>query len=480
MNLIKLTSNTSKNTMKMAALLAISFISVNSFSRAAEHTLKAGAFQQVITLDAVALPTQATQISVKPKAWNAFKIEKVLPQGSLVNKGDTLIWIDTEGLDRAIETTQKARVLEKLRLEAAQQELSELVRNTPIEMKVIQRKFDHYAENYEYYKETLRPHEVESANYNVKRAKVGLSYQKEELKQLQMMYNEDGLTEETEEIILQRTKNNVIDGQRHVKNNMRNAKFTIEVELPRKDVDWEKGFKIEKNNLESEKKNLQRNLKIKQLEVAKLVADDTKKQEHLDKLVADRKLMNFASPVDGVVHYGEFDAGEWQTEKAKKVLVKGGDVPSRLIVMSIVPVDADYQFSAFLSEDKKNLFSETQPARLKLKMNPWTSYEAVAQPAPAYPNLKHQWLVNFTAKDIMNKGVITGTKATVSIVTASAENVISIPSKAVTPKPDGTFTVMLKMAEGDPKETSVTVGRESGDKIEITGGIEAGQVIITP
>ena len=49
---------------------------------------------------------------------------------------------------------------------------------------------------------------------------------------------------------------------------------------------------------------------------------------------------------------------------------------------------------------------------------------------------------------------------------------------ALTLADEFTFTVMLKMAEGEPKETPVTIGLYSGDKLEITGGVEAGQVII--
>jgi len=480
MNLMKLNRYETKQSKKMATVIAASLLSINGLSYAADYTIKADSFQQVINLEAVAVPTQATEISIKPEAWGAYKIEKVLPQGSLVNKGDTLIWIDTEDLDEAIVNTKKARILQKLQLEAAQQGLAELERSTPISIESAQRKYDRYQQNYDYYKKTLKPDSIDSAKFSVKRAEDVLAYQLEELKQLQMMYKEDGLTEETEEIILQRAKNSVVLGERNLKEAKRNAKFTLDVDIPRKDVDWEKGFNKEKITLESSKKTLQRNLKMKQEEVAKLVTDDTKKQEYLDNLIADRKLMEITSPVDGVVHYGEFNFGRWQAERASKVLFEGGSIPSNLKVMSIVPVDVQYQFNAFLKESDKNLFSATQPARLKLKKNLWASYAVEAQPAPVYPNLKHQWLVSFSAKDALPKGVVAGTKATISVITASADNVISVPSKAVTAQPDGTFTVMLKMAEGEPKQTAVTVGRQSGDKLEIIGGVEAGQVIITP
>lgn len=480
MNMIKQNSSDTKPIVNVAAIVAASFISINSLSYAAEQTLKAGEFQQVLTLEAVAVPTEYTEVSIDPKAWSGFKIEKVLPQGTQVAKGDTLIWVDAESLDEAIEKTTKARVLEKLQLEEAQQGLAELEKKTPTRLESAQRKFDHYSEDYAFYKKTTRPDIIDGAKYSVKRSKDSLSYIKEELKQLKMMYAEDGLTEETEEIILQRAKNSVANGERNLKEVEIKAKFTIDVNIPRKDIEWKKGFDKEQDALESTKKTLERNLKIKREEVAKLVADDAKKQEDLDELIEDRKLINIVAPADGVVHYGNFDLGKWQAEKASKVLVKGGSVPAKMTLMSIVPVDVQYQFNAFLKESEKDLFSEDKPAYLKLKKNPWVSFEVVAEAAPSYPNLQHKWLVGFTANDALSAGVVTGTKATVSVITASGDDVISVPVKAVTAEADGSFSVMLKMAEGEPKKTPVEVGRQSGDEVEITGGVEAGQVIITP
>jgi len=74
--------------------------------------------------------------------------------------------------------------------------------------------------------------------------------------------------------------------------------------------------------------------------------------------------------------------------------------------------------------------------------------------------------------------VLVGSKAEVSIVTLRAEEVLSIPMKAIKSHTDGSFSVKLKMANEDPLETKIEVGREAGDKLEVLSGLENGQVII--
>ena len=57
----------------------------------------------------------------------------------------------------------------------------------------------------------------ESAEFSLKNAQQSLEYSEEELKQLEKMYKADDLTEETEEIVLKRARNEVEQGKFYLK-----------------------------------------------------------------------------------------------------------------------------------------------------------------------------------------------------------------------------------------------------------------------
>lgn len=449
---------------------------------AGEHTAKIGKFEQIIKLQAVALPSGGVPISIEPEVWKTSKIEKFVAHGASVKKGDTLFWIDTKALDEKIEDLTKERVKQKLALKKAELEFLSFKATT--EESIAKAKLDYrrFQEDYDYYKVVTRPQAVSDIKYKVKRSKDYLAYSQEELDQLLKMYEEDGLTEETEEIIIQRSKNSLVASKRSVANAERTAKFKLKVAGPRADQDWLQKAVTKKREYELALKTLPLDLELKELGFAKLKEADAKSEEKLNDLKADRKLLEFRSPVDGVVYFGEFKDGRWVSEVAKKAIRKGGALPVKTTLMTIVPADSELKFNAFLNEGQKALFKAGQVGNLRLQTNAWESIPMGGELISSHPNFSHQWLVAFTPKAAGSAvdSAMVGSKANVTIVAGSFDNVLSIPVSAVKSNPDGTYTVKVKMAEGEPKVTVVELGRHSGDKVEVLKGLENGQVILTP
>ena len=461
---------------------ALAFATITIQLQAGEYTLKADKFEQVIQVQAVALPAKEARfpISIKPEVWSAVKIEKFLSHGSPVKKGEKLLWIDTEALDKKIEDFTRERVKQRLVLEKAELELKSFRAANAESLAKAKLEYERFVQDYDYYKKVTKPQEASDQEYQVKRAKDYLAYTQEELDQLLKMYEEDGLTEETEEIIIQRTKHGLTGSKRKLAKTEREANYGKNIVTPRNDADWKISAAIRKRNWELAQKNLPLELKIKELDAAKLRLDDEKSEKQLNDLKADRALMEFKSPVDGVVYFGEFKDGKWRAENAAKVVRKGGDIPARMTIMTVVPTDAKLRFNAFLNEKQKLIFNPGQTGNLRLNSNPWKSTVVDAELVSKHPGLSHQWQVSFTPKEGNLNGVLIGSKANVSIVTSSTDNVLSIPANAVKSHPDGSYSVRVKMAEGDPKVTKVELGKQAGDKVEVLNGLENGQVILTP
>ena len=78
---------------------------------------------------------------------------------------------------------------------------------------------------------------VKSAEFMVKYYNFMLDYEKDELEQLEKMYEADDLTEETEEIVLKRQKNSVEFAEFSLENAKLNRDEMLKVRLPRFDIE---------------------------------------------------------------------------------------------------------------------------------------------------------------------------------------------------------------------------------------------------
>ncbi|MFT4030250.1 MAG: efflux RND transporter periplasmic adaptor subunit [Protaetiibacter sp.] len=75
-------------------------------------------------------------------------------------------------------------------------------------------------------------------------------------------------------------------------------------------------------------------------------------------------------------------------------------------------------------------------------------------------------------------GLFDGVAVDLEIVYESRENVLTVPSAAVTTADDGTSTVTLVGSDGTHTETTVEVGETVGDLIEIVSGLSEGDEVL--
>lgn len=446
---------------------------------AADYTVASKRIEDVIELSATAIPQQGEKVSITPKRWQSFPIEKVVPHGTKVKKGDTLIWIDVKAQDKALEALVKDKVRRKLSLEGAKQDFAEAKIKNAMQLELAKRTYDRFQKDYAYFKKVTLPVMLEDGEYAVKRAERSLSYANEELKQLLKMYKEDDLTEETEEIILERTKHGVESTEKMVVKAKRSAEFLVNVRVKRLKEDWETSAAEAKLAWESAEKSIPRSMKLKQEAYAKLLEDDKEADLYLEEMQKDRELANFKSPADGYVTYGEYKSGKWLGTGAQKVLYKGSKVPAKMTLMTIVPEDAPLKYSAFINESQMAKLSDAKPASMVLASNPWKSH-AVTYTAPtSRPNVSQQWNLQFSTA-ANPASVLPHSKAKVKVIAGVKEKALVVPKTAVTANSDGTYTVNLKLTNGVPEKRVVEIGMATGDLLEITKGLQAGQVIVTP
>ncbi|PQJ29346.1 hypothetical protein [Rubritalea profundi] len=445
---------------------------------AEDYELKKELFEQTLRIQGVATTDKGAELIIAPKIWDDFIIDKVLPQGSKVAKGDQIIWIDTEKVDEYILDQELERKFDAINLQNAQQELAELKLKTERDMMLEKRNFEREQENYKYFREIGLPQSIAAKKLEGEKSKWYLSYTQEELTQLLKMYEADGLTEETEEIIVQRSQNSVKAGEFSNEQKQNEVKFSLEKGLPRQKLDRELKHEEAKSAWEFAQLKIPRALESKELEVTKLVREDKKKADKLVEVKADRAAMEIKSPADGVLYYGEFKGSSWKRELAQKSLIRGSKVPQNRVFMTVVPEGNATQIAASVDTFAATRLTKGQDGRLKLTASPWKSFKSSVTSVAGAPNLQGKWDVTLSATLVGKQKLAVGESVKVDFVSYRKENALSIPAKAVTQNSDGSFSVNLKMADDKEKKTTITVGESNSSRVEVLSGLSEGQVII--
>lgn len=464
-------------------ILRISLLSlVSSGLFAAPHVVEPAPFEKKLKLEGVLLPKKAKAIYLDPKEWSSFRILEVVPQGTKVKKGDAIVVVDTEELDQKIVEEKEAKVLRDLNLEVAKRELANLEVQTPRMLEESKRAYERAREDFAYFNTTGRAVREDLAKYSVERAERFLEYQQEELKQLLQMYREDDLTEETEEIILKRQRNSVEDSKNSLKRAQISTKRTLETSLPREKKDLEFKLKSAELSWNNKKESLPKALKKKNLETKKLVEAAALKDTALAGLIEDRAAMEIKAGRDGVIYYGEMKNGRWDGAAAAKVLKKGGSLPSTRTFATLVPSGSGLLLHASAKEEQLGGLTKGLKGYFSPKSAPRSRLPVEVVSVAAAPSVAGAYAVVFK---VSGKGsdLVTGMSGTIRLVAYSQEDALTVPSKSLIEKEDGTWAVKVLSDKEDPEadveERTVELGPEAEGQIVITSGLKAGEAIKT-
>ena len=154
---------------------------------------------------------------LNPNSWSNFTVLKAVPHGQRVQKGETLVTLDMKEIDEQLQDLEKTIRLNNLALQLADTELESTKTTLPLDLEASAQAKKIADEDLNYFLNINRSFLEESANFSLKNAQQSLEYSEEELKQLEKMYKADDLTEETEEIVLKRARNEVEQGKFYLK-----------------------------------------------------------------------------------------------------------------------------------------------------------------------------------------------------------------------------------------------------------------------
>jgi HlyD family secretion protein len=439
-----------------------------------------GKFQIDVTCKGTLEAEETAELFFHLDTWTGMTVAKAIPHGTRVKQGDVLVELDLEKIDKALKDVDLEREMSDIAHQQAEEDLRVTEKLFPLDLAAAEQAYKYSQEDTKKFFDADLPFAKKNAEFQAKSSKNFLEYAQEELKQLEKMYRADDIKEETEEIILKRQRDTVESARNNLSNVEKRTDDLLKIDLPRREQATKESATRATINWEKAKITMPAGLKQKQLAFEKTKHDRAKANERFDQLKSDRaKMAALKAPCDGVVYYGKCTKGSWNSSSLESRLVpKGGPLSNDEVILTIVKSNK-MAVRSTLDEKDRPLVKVGAVARVTPTALPDEKLSATVQSIADVP-LGTNFDVRFGLGEHPST-LVPGMTATVKIKAYAKEDALTLPAGAVftDEKDEDQHVVYFPGKEGkDPVKKSVTIGKRSGDKIEILDGVQAGEMVL--
>lgn len=449
---------------------------------AGELAIEKKSFEVTTTLDARIMPEKpATPVRLEPKAWTDFTILSLADHGSSVKKGDVLVAFESRELDQAIEDLKSQIAARELEIANSSDAIARLEETADDRLKSLRHAADVARENHAYFTKTGRKASEEQAAQKLEIRKQWLENQKEELRQLKAMYEADDLTEDTEEIILIRQQNAVTTAEFELRMEQLGHDRKIQVLLPRRAVGLATAERDSAVALKYAEASIPREITEKKAALQTLLSTQQRAQQRLKDLEHDHALCEIKADANGTFYHGAIRDSRWVTGDLLRSLHVGGSPPADVAFASLIPASSPLVLVAHADAATARSLDGCEGGIAFLKGAQDTTFPVSIVSIAGVPDTSgnHRVVLNPTWDKSTMASAAVGNPAMIHLLVHHNPKAIVIPADATHFGSSG-WTVELKLANGSTERRPVIRGLQSGKDLEILGGLEAGQVIVTP
>lgn len=287
-----------------------------------------------LTLSGTFEAVMATEVSVGTEKLSSLVVSRIVPHGTKVRKGQNVVWIETEDIDRKIRDAETAARLSQLTQDEAEFDYEQFKKTQQLDRQAAERTRAAARQTHDNYVRVDRDRSIASAEFNLHSYEVSLENALEELKQLEQMYKEDELTEESEEIVLKRAKNSVESARFRLEGSKIQTARAIGQSIPREAAQQEDAF--QRAEMAYQKALLSLNLarQRQDIEIAKKREALKKELKDVAAMKAERAALVVRAPHDGLVYHGELNRGKLSDKPSS--LKEGSTVTGKQVLATIV------------------------------------------------------------------------------------------------------------------------------------------------
>ncbi len=288
-----------------------------------------------VSINGVFESPKAAELKVSGEQIKSWVIEKIVPHGTTVEAQQNVVWFKTDAIDKQIRDAEIELKLAELADQEAAFKYEQFLQTQKLDRAAVDRARQKAREDYDHYLKVDRDYQLKSANFNLKFSEYALENVQEELNQLEKMYRQDELTEESEEIVLKRAQRDVENAQFRLEGALNQHARNIKETLPRNEVEQAERFKRAEMAYEAAMLDLELARKRRDLEQKKQQLKFKEQQENLDKLRTERKNLVLRAPVAGLVLHGALNRGA-QPER-QSPLEPGKALTADQVAATVVP-----------------------------------------------------------------------------------------------------------------------------------------------
>ncbi|MFO0814835.1 MAG: HlyD family efflux transporter periplasmic adaptor subunit [Gemmatales bacterium] len=437
-----------------------------------------GKFSVEVTTKGVLEAEDIEEVSIKLEAWTGMTVVSAVPHGATVKKGDTLVKLDMDKINKAMKELELDKETAALAFLQAEEDYKTSQKLLPMDEAAAKLAYENSQEDYKRFVESDMPLQKRNAEFMGRQAKNFFDYASEELKQLEKMYKADDIKEETEEIIIRRQRDTVENARNNMLNSEKRSSDTLKYDLPRREHSMKEANERTKINWEKAQIVTKAQRRQKELAYEKTKLDRAKAVEKFDNMKVDYdKMKNIVAPADGIVYYGKATKGNWNSSSMESKLAPKGSLPNDEVFMTIVKSrklavrgTVDEKDRPFLKEGDalKAIPTASPDVRLAGKI-------ANLATVPLSGSFEFRGTLNETSEEL-----VPGMTCSVKIKAYVKDAALTVPGSAVSYDDDAESYVVFTPGEGDakPAKLKVKIGRRSGDKVEVLEGLTEGQPVL--
>ncbi|EMI53479.1 HlyD family secretion protein [Rhodopirellula sallentina] len=316
------------------ALLLLAVPTAFSDENDTQATGDASTPNQVVTIDGVFDSKKTHEITAGFEQISSLTIKRILDHGTPVKKGTSIVWFETKDIDEQITKAERDLELAEITLNDADFAYEQFLEQQKLDRQAAELARAEAQQAYDNFVNVDREQQIRSAEKQLERSKQSLEYAQEELNQLQQMYEEDDLTEESEEIVLKRAQRAVESAKFNLEIAEVRTQRTIAQTIPAKQKQEEATLARAELAYAKKKHDLKSARDKREIERRKQKADFEKQQAEFKKLQSERRAMVLTSPIEGLAYHGKITRGKMSDKPS--TLQKDSKVSASQILMTIV------------------------------------------------------------------------------------------------------------------------------------------------
>lgn len=335
---------------------------------------------------------QAIEITADTEHIDSLKIKRIASHGSTISEGKNVVLFETKDIDEQIKNSAIELRLSQLALGDAEFSYKQFQKTQALDRASADRSRQLAQQAFDNFVQVDRDRQILTAEYTVKSSKASLANATEELQQLEQMYKEDDLTEESEEIVLKRAKQAVESAQYRLAGTEISARRRVEQTIPQTQAQQEDSLSRAQLAHQKSVRDLESARQRRDIDIRRQRDKFKKQQRELTELKQERRQVALASPITGIVLLGKLNRGHLPAKPS--TLEPGSKVTPKQVIATIVNPN---KLRIRVALDEKNLSVVTVGSRCKVTSKAFPEFETVGtvkSVSPiAYAGTKHDCVI---------------------------------------------------------------------------------------